>query len=86
MGNKLRRIFFPTPEERAEDLKYYMEIHKELAKKKGCSTCENCKHVISYPGFVTGEECECIAGLECDTVLFSVENCPKWIEDKWIEV
>ena len=26
------------------------------------------------------EECECDAELECDTVCYSIENCPKWEE------
>lgn len=80
--NKIRRIFCPTPEEQLEDFKKYKMIHDELKVKKGCSTCIHCKHVRNYPGFVTGEECECDTGLECDTVLFQVEQCPKW-EDNW---
>ena len=80
MENKLRRIFCPTPEEQAEDREQYMKLYRELAKKKGCSTCGNCKQVTTYPGFVTGEECICTAGLECDTVLFEVENCPRWVD------
>ena len=78
--NKLRRIFNPTKEEQEEDRQKYKKIHYELVKKKGCSTCKHCVHVRNYPGFVTAEECECSAGLECDTVLFSVINCPEWIE------
>lgn len=84
MGNKLRRIFNPTPEEQAEDLAKFKKLHKEQAKERGCSTCKNIKHVVDYPGFVTGEENECTVGLECDTVLFSVKNCPLW-EDGWKE-
>ena len=80
MGNKFRRIFCPTPEEQAEDHERYMALHRELAKKKGCSTCGNIRHVVSYPGFVMGEENECTADLECDTVLFRVNNCPRWVD------
>lgn len=80
MNISLRRIFLPTEEEKQEDLNRYKKIHDELKVKKGCSTCKHCIHVIDLPGFVTGEECECDAGLECDTVLFSVENCPRWEE------
>lgn len=54
-------------------------LYNEQKADKGCSTCKNCKHVRDYPGFVTGEECDCEAGLACDTVLFSLKNCPKWI-------
>lgn len=78
--NKLRRIFNPTKEEQEEDRQRYKELHYELAEKKGCSTCKHCVHVRNYPGFVTGEEYECSVGLECDTVLFSVENCPEWAD------
>lgn len=80
--NRLRRMVAPTPEEHEEDMRRLKEMHDEMAEEKGCSTCLHCKHVCNYPGFVTGEECECDAGLECDTVLFRVKNCPKW-EDGW---
>ena len=79
--NKLRRIFCPTEEERKEDARKLKLLHDELAVKKGCSTCKHCIHVRDLPGVMTGEECECDAGLECDTVLFSVENCPRWEDD-----
>ena len=78
--NKLRRIFNPTREEQEEDRQKYKALYYELAEKKGCSTCKHCIHVRNYPGFVTAEECECSAGLECDTVLFSVENCTEWVD------
>ena len=80
MKYDLRRIFNPTQEEQEEDRKRYKELHYELAEKRGCSTCKHCVHVRNYPDFVTGEECVCSAGLECDTVLFSVINCPEWID------
>lgn len=76
----LRRIFNPTKEEQEEDWQKYKKLHYELAEKKGCSTCKHCVHVRTYPDYVTGEECECSAGLECDTVLFSITNCPEWID------
>lgn len=75
-----RRTFFPTPEEEAEDMERFMKLFRELAKEKGCVTCGHLEHVIDYPGFVTGEENECTVGLECDTVLNTVKNCPKWID------
>lgn len=46
--------------------------------EKSCLTCRNCMEMYRYPGFVTAEECECLQGLECDTILHSVKNCPKW--------
>lgn len=55
------------------------KLYDEQKEDKGCSTCKNCKHVIDYPGYVTGEESICTVGLECDTVLFKVKQCPKWI-------
>ena len=63
--------------------KYALEktkiLYNEQKLERGCSTCECCKHVRNYPGFVTGEESICMAGLKCDTVNFTVKNCPKWI-------
>lgn len=82
MGNKLRRIFSPTPEEREENLRKYRNLFNDLKQKKGCSTCKHCVHVADYPDFVTAEECECKAELQCDTVLFTVKNCEKWEEDR----
>ena len=76
--NKLRSIFNPTFEEAVEQNRKFKKIFDEAAKNKGCATCENLRHVIDYPGFVTGEENECTVGLECDTVLFSVKNCPEY--------
>lgn len=62
---------------------YFIEQSKELYDKqkayKGCSTCKHCIHVSNYPGYVIGEGYDCEAGLECDTVLFSVKNCPAWV-------
>ncbi len=90
MSNAIRRLFCPTPEEEAEDLAKFIALHKELAKDRGCETCRNTRHMVDYPGFVTGEENECTAGLECDTVFFTVRNCPRWADslqeeiDEWI--
>ena len=83
--NKLRMLFDPTPEEKAYLNAKMRKIFDEAAKKRGCSTCANCRHVVDYPGFVTGEENECTAGLECDTVYFSVKNCPKYQAKEWID-
>lgn len=62
---------------------YFFECTKKLYDEqkgdRGCSTCKNCKHIHDYPGFVTAEESVCIVGLECDTVSFTVKNCPKWV-------
>ena len=75
--NKLREIF-----NKSFDNKSY-QIHKQLAENRGCSTCKHCIHVFNYPSYVTGEECECDVGLQCDTVLFSVTDCEKW-EDEYV--
>lgn len=48
------------------------------AEKKGCQTCRNCVDMYRYPGFVTAEECECMAGLECDTHFDRIKNCEKY--------
>lgn len=74
MKNKLRCLLGCDKYENEIEMKLY----KKYAPDKGCNTCNHCVHVRDYPGFVTGEECDCLAGLECDTVLFSVKNCPKW--------
>lgn len=75
--NKLREILF---DESGKTEAFIKKCHEELKKERGCSTCKNLKHVRDYPGFVDAEENECTARLECDTVLFSVKNCPKWEE------
>ena len=63
--------------------KYFFEdakrLYNEQKENKGCSTCKYCEHIYNYPGFVTAEESICKAGLECDTVWFTIKNCPKWI-------
>ena len=84
MSNKLKEIFYPSHKQEQELMNRYYQVHKELSAKRGCSTCKHCKKVLNLPGFVTGEECECDAGLTCDTVLFSVTNCEQW-EDGWNE-
>lgn len=84
--NRLRSMFYPTTEEAAALNQRMKKIFDEAAKSRGCSTCENCRHVVDYPGFVTGEENECTVGLECDTVLFRVKNCPQYKEMEWSDV
>ena len=84
MGNRFQRVFNPTPEEQIEDNLQMIEMFSPLYKERGCSTCLHLEHVIDYPGFVTGEECICKVGLKCDTVLDSVKNCPKWMNDRAI--
>ena len=63
--------------------KYAFESVKSLYDKqkgdRGCSTCKYCKQVFNYSDYVTAEESICVAGLECDTILFTVKNCPKWV-------
>lgn len=73
-----RRLFNPTPEEKEEDEKRARKVYDECAKERGCSTCWNCKRVKRFPGFVTAEECICIVGRECDTVMFKVKHCEKY--------
>jgi hypothetical protein len=72
--NKLKCFFCDTYSLESIKLRY-----NELKKKKGCSTCKYCERAHDYPSFTTGEECICKAGLECDTVCFTVKDCPKWI-------
>ena len=82
MGGEIKHVMVDfyeafSSEPRPEDER----LHAELAKKRGCSTCGHCRRVINLPGFVTGEECVCDAGLQCDTVLFNVKDCPRWRDD-----
>jgi hypothetical protein len=56
-----------------------MKLYNEQKDDKGCSTCKHCEHIHDYPAYVTAEESICRAGLECDTVYFTVKNCPKWV-------
>ena len=83
--NKLRETFFPSETQIKEWNAKAFKVFKDVAKSEGCATCSHCIHVIDYPGFVTGEECECSVGLECDTVLFKVNHCPKYEEREWRE-
>ena len=73
--NKLKCMFY-CDDYALEKIK---RLYNEQKSNKGCSTCKNCKHVRNYPDYVTGEECDCTVGLQCDTVLFKVKDCPKWI-------
>ena len=77
--NKLREL---VCDESGEIAEFIRKCHEEQKVKKGCSTCKNIRHIVDYPGFVTEEENECTVGLKCDTVLFSVTNCPKWEEQE----
>lgn len=79
----LRMLFDPTPDEASTLNKRLKQVFDMCAKDRGCSTCENCVHVRDYPGFITSEENECTVGLECDTVFFSVKNCPQYKEMEW---
>ena len=82
MIGSFRRVFFPEPKEEKEDLQAMLAIWTEQKEERGCSTCKHCIHQgIRYPGFVTAEENECEAGLQCDTVLFLVKNCEKYLTD-----
>ena len=54
-------------------------LYNELKRDKGCSTCKYCEPAYNYPDYVTAERCICRVGLECDTVCFTVNNCPKWV-------
>lgn len=81
MRSTFRRVFSPTKEEIHQQCEFLRKIHRESAKKRGCNTCANCVQVRHYPGFVTGEECECTLGLKCDTMLDTVRNCEKYVYD-----
>lgn len=80
--------FKPTPEEKAEREAKMQKIFKKAARDKGCSTCKHCvenKDLTYYPSFCTVERSKCLQGLKCDTVLFSVKNCPRYEEENFSE-
>lgn len=54
-------------------------LYDEQKEDRGCSTCKHRLHAYKYPSYVTAEESVCTVGLECDTVNFTVKNCPKWV-------
>jgi hypothetical protein len=60
-------------------LEHAKRLYDEQKGNKGCSTCKHCEHIQHFPANVTAEESICRAGLECNTVLFSVKDCPKWV-------
>ena len=72
--NKLKCMFCESYQKEQN-----LNLYNELKSKQGCSTCKNCKHVYNYPAYVTAEECICEEGLECDTILFEVKNCERWV-------
>ena len=73
--NKLKCIFCGAY---SKELSF--QLYNEQKADKGCSTCKHCecKLACKCPSYIVAEECICTAGLECDTVLFTVKNCPKW--------
>ena len=74
------RVFRPTKEEKEQQIAFIKKIYEDSKEDRGCYTCVNCVHVREYPSWCTGEECNCLAGLKCDTVLGSVKNCSQYIE------
>lgn len=87
--NSFRRAFFPTEKEKEEKWKSYQKLCRDLAKEKGCSTCKfriKKPNQPKLPDYILNEENMCIRGLECDTVVFSVKNCPLYkSEEKWYD-
>ena len=83
-NQKLKKwtIFPLTLEEQEKSRKNIEKLYNTMAQDKECSTCSHCIHVRAYPDFVMGEECECEVGLQCDTVLFSIKNCPSYEKSK----
>ena len=79
MMANFQKTFKPTAAQMQADKENYELTFAKLAKEQGCSTCRHCKpNGFDYPNQVTYERNYCDTGLECDTVLFSVKNCPKW--------
>ena len=81
MGNKLREMFETTN----EDIERMRKLYNESAKDKGCSTCRWCvpdtEHL--YLNWAA-ERSKCLKGLECETVLFRVKDCPQYAKCPFI--
>lgn len=72
------QVFRPTQGEIEARNNLIKRLYEEEVVKKGCLACTHCHHVRRYPDYVTGEEYDCEAGLECDTILDTVKDCPSW--------
>ena len=54
MSNEFRKAFFPTAEERLEQIEKFEEIHNQAVSEKWCSTCVHfTPPPDDLPGFVT---------------------------------
>lgn len=79
MMANFQKTFKQTSAQKEVAMENYKSMFAKLAKEKGCSTCKHCKpNGFDYPDWVTYERNYCDAGLECDTVLYTVKNCDKW--------
>lgn len=78
--NSFRRIFHPTKEERIEDLKTVLKLHKDNLYH--CSTCAN-HFLTDMPGFVTDYGSCCLnSPIFAEKVCGLREiECPFYVED-----
>lgn len=84
MGNKLRRIFFPTEEERAEDFQKVKEVMRKAVEEKSCSVCT---HFYDYStGVSTNYGCELGDDYNnCAISRIGRGECDRWEESKDVE-
>ena len=77
--NKLWELFNPTLIDQLKDMKKMKDLHDKAAVEKGCATCRNKELIGEYnPSWYDCEKYRCTMGLECDTMLSSVKDCPMW--------
>ena len=80
-----RRIWNPTEGEKKSDEEFNRKIFDDCVKEQGCSVCIHCKRVRHDDcGLCTAEDYDCEAGLKCDTVFFTVKNCPNFESREYI--
>ena len=79
MSNKLRRLFFPTEEEIAEDRKKFIEMWEQGVEEKCCSVCV---HFYDYStGICTDYGCD-LGDKYNDTAILRIGRgkCDRWEE------
>lgn len=84
MGNKLRRIFFPTEEEREEDRRVIKDLMRKAVEERCCSVCT---HFYDYStGVYTNYGCD-LGDDYNDIAICRIGRgeCDRWEKDKSVE-
>ena len=84
MGNKLRRIFFPTEEELAEDFQKAKEEMRKAVEERRCSVCT---HFYDYStGVSTNYGCD-LGDDYNDIAILRIGRgkCDSWEKSKSVE-